>query len=492
MTRSAGQRKFHFKSIRPKDPNVKPFNEWVPPNRTFYIKFRAWLREASYGESAIKIYGTAVRLALGWLDKPYWEIDLDTDLDRVREYIATHYERESTRASYLKGIAKLEEYLRFRRGKPAPEKRINWQHYVGPLPDWLTADVRAYVVHCRRGWPLEQQHEITREFLSHLTQYLRWAADHSHLNDATDLTPALWFEYLDRRLEAGISPITVNGELCHLQNLLRFLADQGRAVCRRMLRVEPLKQPPRLPRDVPLDQLRLLRQEIEGDATASHAGIRRMGVMDRAWWHLMLHSGLRVGEIRRLRLVDLDLEARKIRIEQSKGLKDRIVFLSQATMEALQAYLDVRGPTSTDHVFLFRHKRLSKSYCSQRLRTYGRRCGVKITCHQLRHTCATLLLNAGAPILAVQTILGHKYIDTTLAYARLYDGTVAADYYRAMGQVEARMELGGSDTDDSPPNGGYLLALVDALGDGTLNENQRETVHTLRQGILALVEVAMV
>jgi hypothetical protein len=38
-------------------------------------------------------------------------------------------------------------------------------------------------------------------------------------------------------------------------------------------------------------------------------------------------------------------------------------------------------------------------------------------------------MNAGAPILIVQAILGHKWVDTTLSYARLYDGTVAADYY---------------------------------------------------------------
>jgi hypothetical protein len=69
----------------------------------------------------------------------------------------------------------------------------------------------------------------------------------------------------------------------------------------------------------------------------------------------------------------------------------------------------------------------------------------------------------------------------------LYDGTIAADYYRAMGQIERRLALDES-ADDSPPNGGYLLALVDTLGNGTLNEDQREMVHTLRQGILALVE----
>jgi len=176
-----------------------------------------------------------------------------------------------------------------------------------------------------------------------------------------------------------------------------------------------------------------------------------------------------------------------VRIEQSKGLKDRVVCLSQATVEALQVYLETRGPLTTDHVFTYRHGPLSESYCYQRLRTYGRRCGLKVTPHQLRHSCATLLLNAGAPALTVQTILGHKFIDTTLIYARLYDGTVAADFYRAMHQIERRLEL-VEGSSDAPPSGGQLLALADALGNGTLNAAQKETVYALREGILALVE----
>jgi hypothetical protein len=69
----------------------------------------------------------------------------------------------------------------------------------------------------------------------------------------------------------------------------------------------------------------------------------------------------------------------------------------------------------------------------------------------------------------------------------LYDGTVAADYYRAMDQVEARMSL-AQGANDGPPSGGQLLALVDALHDGTLNEGQRETMHALRLSILAMAE----
>jgi hypothetical protein len=97
------------------------------------------------------------------------------------------------------------------------------------------------------------------------------------------------------------------------------------------------------------------------------------------------------------------------------------------------------------------------------------------------------LLNAGAPVLTVQNILGHKWVDTTLGYARLYDGTVAADYYQAMTVVERQMAL-PEDRLAQPPSAGQLLALVDSLREGTLNKTQAETVRQLRAGILALTE----
>ncbi|MCP5019792.1 MAG: tyrosine-type recombinase/integrase [Ketobacter sp.] len=88
-----------------------------------------------------------------------------------------------------------------------------------------------------------------------------------------------------------------------------------------------------------------------------------------------------------------------------------ISFGAKKGVEALAAYLAGRGPTATDHVFIYRHKPLSSSYCRSRLRTYGQRCGLHITPHQLRFSCATLLLNAGTPILTVQRILGHQNVE---------------------------------------------------------------------------------
>jgi site-specific recombinase XerD len=78
------------------------------------------------------------------------------------------------------------------------------------------------------------------------------------------VTPALWLDYVETRLQAGIKPGTVNRELYDLQDFLRFQAELGRPICERMLGVEPLDTGDPLPRDVPVGQLRQLLHQIQG------------------------------------------------------------------------------------------------------------------------------------------------------------------------------------------------------------------------------------
>ena len=168
-------------------------------------------------------------------------------------------------------------------------------------------------------------------------------------------------------------------------------------------------------------------------------------------------------------------------------VKDRFVYLSQAACDALRAYLPLRGPLTppSEPLFLYRHDPLGSRYCQQRLNTYGERCGIRITPHQLRHSCATLLLNAGAPILTVQALLGHKRVDTTLGYARLYDGTIAADYYQAMGKIEGRLALAELDSGPLPDPRGEILALIAALQTDSLVGNQASIVQNLKMKVLS-------
>jgi len=128
-----------------------------------------------------------------------------------------------------------------------------------------------------------------------------------------------------------------------------------------------------------------------------------------------------------LKWESVDLERRTLRIEQSKGQKDRVVFLSAPAVDALRAL-----PRVSALVFTRYHRPLSRRYCQSRLKTFGRTCTVKTTPHQLRHTAATLLLNAGMSVWGMKAILGHRHVKTTLKYARTRDSTAAKEYQMAI------------------------------------------------------------
>ena len=180
-----------------------------------------------------------------------------------------------------------------------------------------------------------------------------------------------------------------------------------------------------------------------GLSRAAHPYQRRDALLDLAFFHLLWQCGLRKGEVEELRLEDLDLAGRKLSVRNGKGMKDRTVFLTDATVQALSAYLAMRGMGPTDHVFLYRNQPLSKDLIHGRLKAAGKRAGVRLHAHRLRHTCATQLLNAGCPVTSIQKLLGHKKLNTTMVYARAYDATVGTDYFAAMGRIEQRLELVG-------------------------------------------------
>jgi integrase len=184
-----------------------------------------------------------------------------------------------------------------------------------------------------------------------------------------------------------------------------------------MLEVRPLKTGGTLPRDISEAQLNEL--------------LKHADAFDQAWILLMAHSGLRTCEIRNLRWQDVDFQRCTVQINESKGFRSRVVFLSVSTRNAIK-----RLPKTSEYVFTYNNQPLGNRYCQSRLKTLGKNCDLQVTPHQLRRTCATMLLNAGMSVFAVQIILGHKYVDTTLRYARTYDATVAKDYQQAIKILE--------------------------------------------------------
>jgi site-specific recombinase XerD len=161
------------------------------------------------------------------------------------------------------------------------------------------------------------------------------------------------------------------------------------------------------------------------------------GLRDHAIFMLMLRCGLRVEEVAHLRLQDIDLAQKRILVRCGKGNKDRMVYISHDAHRALLNYLNSRSPSKLGEVFLVgkgicRGRPISVRGIQKRMEYYARRTGLKLSCHHLRHTMATQLLNADADLVTIQDLLGHTRIKTTQRYARVSNLKVQRDYYKAM------------------------------------------------------------
>ena len=164
---------------------------------------------------------------------------------------------------------------------------------------------------------------------------------------------------------------------------------------------------------------------------------------DRAMFMLMLRCGMRVEEVANLTLSAIDLKRKRIMIYDAKWGKDRIVYVSNDALRALVDYLKVRPASRVRNLFLvekgtYSGKPLSIRGIQKRMEYYGKKTGLKVSCHRLRHTMATQLLNAGAELVTIQDLLGHGWITTTQRYCRVFNLKVQRDYYRAMEVVIQR------------------------------------------------------
>ena len=474
----------------------RPTLAWSAANRHCYAHYREWLTATHCAQITVKRYTAAAHWVFSLIEKPYWTITLDgeqSDIARVQQYFDENIPNDGGRRKYTLGLARFSDFLRIKCHTPRPPRSIHWSYHLAGVPAAMAADIQSLIAHWRGQWPESKRHERTIDTLCPIGRTLRRMLQLGSLSCWRDVTPKLWWRYSEVRLTENISARTLNIDLHKLQSCVRHAMELGEPVSEQFLRLKSLKQPQMLHRDVPLDAIKRLLQPAQLQAQSQHVNQSRLGKMDCAWILLMLHCGLRTGEIRRLQLDHVDWDRRFVRIEQSKGLKDRLVPLSTPVIAALRAFVLIRGPADAlpPELFVFQHKPLSRSFARVRLNFHKTHTVAHITPHQLRHTCATLLLNSGAPVTTVKLILGHVHIDSTMKYARTYDGTLAADYHRAMMSVERLLDLapGATAADVSPA---LIIAMLDSLKtSGTLNAQQQDTIATARAGMLRLTSAGI-
>ena len=114
-----------------------------------------------------------------------------------------------------------------------------------------------------------------------------------------------------------------------------------------------------------------------------------------------------------------------------------MVYISKDAYHALLQYLKVRRFIKAKSVFLvekgtYKGKPISVRGIQKRMEYYAKKAGVKASCHRMRHTMATQLLNADADIVAIQELLGHTKLSTTERYSKVSNVKVRRDYESAM------------------------------------------------------------
>ena len=238
-------------------------------------------------------------------------------------------------------------------------------------------------------------------------------------------------EYIDYLLCKRLKPKTINCHLDSIRGFYNYIHDEEEVPVN-----NPVKKGYALRLSRPLP--RYLRDE---DVVKFFEVIE--SARDRAIFMLMLRCGLRVDEVAKLTLAALDLPRAQLFVYEGKGVKDRVVYLSNDAYEALVGYLKLRPPSRAKRVFLvekgrFRGKPIQVRGIQHRMKQYAKKAGLSVCCHQLRHTMATQLLNADADLVTIQDLLGHTRIKTTQRYCQVSNLKVQRDYYEAMAKVIQR------------------------------------------------------
>lgn len=211
---------------------------------------------------------------------------------------------------------------------------------------------------------------------------------------------------------------TVARNLVALRTFFRYLIEEA------LLKKNPVEEleSPRLARKLPQilspAEVERLLQQPESQTP--------LGGRDRAMLEVLYAGGMRVSELVKLTLDQVNLEGGHILL-YGKGSKERVVPIGQEALKWVIRYLNTIRPTllkgkESPYLFVNRSgKPLSRQRFWQTLQVYGRRAGIgkKITPHLLRHSFASHLLEGGADLRSVQVMLGHSDISTTQIYTHV-------------------------------------------------------------------------
>ena len=246
-----------------------------------------------------------------------------------------------------------------------------------------------------------------------------WLCDAGGLMAAPQEALEAWFADLSRR---GLSAATAARRRASVRQFYRFALGEGWRTDDPSRRLDAPKQRRSLPKTLSRDEIEALL--VAAGAADSAAGLRLIALVEMAY-----ASGLRVSELLALRIEAVRRDPAYL-IVRGKGGKERLAPLNTAAREAIKAWLDARDaarkPGAPDSVWLFpshgKSGHLTPRRFAQLLDQAAVSAGIdpaRVSPHGLRHAFATHLLEGGADLRVVQTLLGHADISTTQIYTHV-------------------------------------------------------------------------
>lgn len=233
--------------------------------------------------------------------------------------------------------------------------------------------------------------------------------------------------YVEHEQDRGLKIRAVKTKLTALYAFINYLVKSNILPPEILQRKIKIKIPTTLPRAIPSDDIEKFLPSVSD-------------VRDRAMIMLLLRTGMRIGELLNLHVADINLQEQKILIYiGEKNAQGRVVYFCDDAKEALMLWLRTRNPEQRYLFYGLRGRPLSYSGARKAFRKYLEKSDLVskgYTPHQLRHTFASELLNAGMRLEVLQQLLGHTTIEMTRHYARLTDKTREEEYFLAMKYIE--------------------------------------------------------
>lgn len=208
-----------------------------------------------------------------------------------------------------------------------------------------------------------------------------------------------------------------------------------------MYRIENIKQPKKVKKpfsNVELDKLRnTIKKRMNNASKDKNSRQYFLALRGLVILELLLSSGVRVSELKGIRLKNINLNERSVKV-LGKGNKERITYFSKTAKYYLQKYINLRGQKEADDDYLLIHntgKQLGSNGVERFLRELGADAGVaNVHPHRFRRTFATNLVNHGMGIERVQKLMGHASINTTRLYVLSNENTLKTEYNLIQGE----------------------------------------------------------